>query len=254
MKNTPTELPIEQRGTEELVEDLCLALRDVGVSDYLLPYGEYAVSAVLRVQQLHGELSRRGADFTRRLERLSEETSWQMKPLLRDCLMYPDVIPYVRERAGIRRALRCPACLKHELPGGKDVGAWLCDACTAGSAASGVGGIKRVKISSVDHAPDELYEQTPFEVVLLREIPGRGFWVAALPKPIHWSRNGTETSASHLLLEARWIGTRIGRGMRHMPVNISYVEDESVWADGRFDPGQCKYLAIGVASDITGAA
>lgn len=37
MKNTPAELPIEQRETEELVEDLCLALRDVGINDYDLP-------------------------------------------------------------------------------------------------------------------------------------------------------------------------------------------------------------------------
>jgi hypothetical protein len=253
MKNTPAELPVEQRETEELVEDLCLALREVGVGDYCLPKGEEAVSAVLRVQRLHGELSRRGADITRRLERLSEETSWQMLPLLRDCLMYPDVIPYVRERDGIRRALRCPNCRERELSRREGV-LWLCDACKAESAASGVRGRMRVKITFDGYTPEELYAQTPLEAVLLREIPGQGYWLAALPEPIRWSRGGDEISASHLILQARWVGTKIGRGMRDMPVNISYVVDESVWADECFDFGKCESLAVGTATEIPSAA
>ncbi|HWS54313.1 MAG TPA: hypothetical protein VN228_09310 [Pyrinomonadaceae bacterium] len=253
MKNTPPELPVERRETEELVEDLCLALRDVGIRDYLLPGGEEAVSAVLRVQRLHGELSRRGADITPRLERLSEETSWQMTPLLRDCLAYPDVTPYVRERDGIRRVLRCPNCREREISG-REGALWLCDACKAESAVSGLRGLMRVKIDLADYPPEELNEQTPFEAVLLREIPGRGYWVAALTKPIRWSRGSAEVSASHLILEARWVGTRIGRGVGHLPVNISYVADESVWADASFDFGKCKSLAAGTVSDITGAA
>jgi hypothetical protein len=251
MKNTPPELPIEQRETEELVEDLCIALRDVGISDYCLPEGGQVVSAVLRVQQLHSELSKRGADFTRRLERLSEETSWQMVPLMRDCLMFPEVIPYVRERDGIRRVLRCPACRQREISQRKGI-VWLCDACKAELAASGDCGLMRLKITLADYPPAELYAQTPFEAVLLREIPGRGYWVAVLPKPIRLSRNGTKTLVSHLILEARWLGTRIGRGGRDMPVNLSYVVDESVWDDPWFDFRKCQSLAVGLASDITG--
>jgi hypothetical protein len=253
MKNTPAERPIEQRETEELVEDLCRALTDVGVGDYLLPAGEWVVSAVLRVQRLHGELSRRGADVTRRLERLSEETSWQMTPLLRDCLMHPDIIPYVRERDGIRRALRCPVCRKRELSGREGV-VWLCDACEAESALFGVRGVMRVKITVDGHTPEELYNQTPLEAVLLREIPGKGYWVAALAKPIRLFRNGAETSVNQLILEARWVGTRIGRGMRDMPVNISYVADESVWAGEWLDSEKHQSLAAGWATDITDAA
>lgn len=253
MRNTPAELPVEQRETEELVEDLCLALRDVGVRDYCLPKDRWVVSDVLRVQQLHGELSRRGADVTRRLERLSEETSWQMMPLLRDCLMYPDVIPYVRERDGIRRVLRCPNCREREIS--RPEGAlWLCDDCKAESAASGLRGLTRVNITFADYPPDGLHEQSPFEAVLLREIPGRGYWVAALPEPLRWSRGAAETSISYLILEARWVRTRIARGVRDMPVNISYVADESVWADACFDIKKCESLGVGVLSDITVAA
>lgn len=259
MKNTPAELPVEQRETEELVEDLCLALRDVGVGDSHLPEGGWVVSAVLRVRQLHGELSRRGADVTRRLERLSEETSWQMIPLLRDCLMYPDVTPYVRERDGIRRLLRCPVCREREISGREGL-VWLCDACKAELAGSGVCEHMRVLITLDEYPPEELYDQTPFEAVLLREIPGLGCWVASLPKPLRLSRGGTETSVSQLILEPRGVGIKIDGGMRNMPVprhfplDISYVVDESVWANAWFDFTKCEYLARGVASDITVAA
>jgi hypothetical protein len=40
MQSTPPPLPMKQRPTDELIEDLCLALRDVGVRDYSLPNDE----------------------------------------------------------------------------------------------------------------------------------------------------------------------------------------------------------------------
>lgn len=123
--------------------------------------------------------------------------------------------------------------------------------------ASGVSVIMRVKISSVDYAPDELYAQTPFEAVLIREIPGTDrpdYWLAVLATPLRWLRNGVETSVTHLVLAARWQGTRIGRGMSRMPVGIAYVVDESLLNDARLDFGKCEYVAIGVADDLSADA
>jgi hypothetical protein len=91
-------------------------------------------------------------------------------------------------------------------------------------------------------------------VVLLREFPGTGFWVAALPKPVGWLYNGTEISVRHLILSARYMGTRIDRGIRDITVDIAYVVDKSLLADAKLDFEKYKIVAIGEASDITGAA
>src|SRR5215207_2079190 len=134
MRNTTPELPIEERDTPGLIDDLCLALRDVGVRDHSLPNDARAVSAIENVQRIHAELERRGANLTHRVARLSEETEWQMAPLLQECLDYPRVIPYVRESDGVRRAFRCFVCQKLEFPDRS--GLLLCDACLVQAAES----------------------------------------------------------------------------------------------------------------------
>lgn len=134
MRNTLPEPPIEQRDTHGLIEDLCLALRDVGVRDSGLPDDERGVASIEGVRRLHAELEKRGADYHPRLARLTEETGWQMEQLLRECLNYPEVVPYVRERDGVRRAFRCPVCRQGEFPDRE--GLQLCDACMERSAES----------------------------------------------------------------------------------------------------------------------
>ena len=110
----------------------------------------------------------------------------------------------------------------------------------------------KIRITAVDHAPDELYEQTPFTAVLLRELPGPDrpdYWLAALPRPIRWIRNGNETKVTHVVLAARWVGTRIGRGLLDLPVKIFYVVDDSAVDDQTLDQRKCEYVAIGTASE-----
>jgi hypothetical protein len=113
----------------------------------------------------------------------------------------------------------------------------------------------RIKIRTVDHAPDELYEQTPFEAVLIRELPGPDrpdYWLAALPKPLRWLRGGVETTVTHVVLAARWQGTQIGKGMWSLPVKIIYVVDDSTLDDAILDYGKCEYVAIGAADEVMG--
>lgn len=115
----------------------------------------------------------------------------------------------------------------------------------------------RIRITSVDNAPDELYEQTPFEAALLREVPGPDrpdYWLAELSRPLLWRRGAAETPVNYLVLAARWQGTKIGAGMRGLPVGIAYVVDESVLADAELDFAKCVYVAVGAADEITGDA
>jgi len=127
MRDTAPRQAIERRATDELLDDLCLALRDVGVRDYCLPDDESVTSFIKEVQLISSELKQRNTDFKNWIERLSDETGWQMEQLLQECLLYPEVIPYVRERDGVRRVFRCSICGKRERPNLD--GICLCDEC-----------------------------------------------------------------------------------------------------------------------------
>ena len=128
MRNSPPPPPPHERDTPTLVEDLCVALRDVGVHDYELPRGERVLKAIINVKAIHGELRRRQVDLAARLQELSQQTRWQTEVLLADCLHFPEVMPHVREADGVRRTLRCGLCARAERP--TDPGAfWFCDGC-----------------------------------------------------------------------------------------------------------------------------
>lgn len=128
MRNTPPLLPIAQRSDDKLIEELCLALRDVGVWTWNLP-NDGNVSKVRTVQEIYALLEQRKVDVSDRIKRLSEETSWQMETLLQECLAFPDVIPFVRAPDGVRRSFRCSTCQKREFPDRQ--GILLCDVCLA---------------------------------------------------------------------------------------------------------------------------
>jgi hypothetical protein len=128
MHDTPPPPPVGNRDTPVLLDDLCIALREVGVRDYELPHGQRVVRAVEDVCAIDAELRRRNIDSSSRLRELSTQTHWQMEMLLADCRNYPKTIPYVREEDGIRRRLRCTLCCQAERPqNAKQF--WMCDAC-----------------------------------------------------------------------------------------------------------------------------
>lgn len=147
MADSPPRLPIAKRPDEELLEDLCIELRHVACGDGDLPRGERVAAHVREVCDIHAELDRRRVNHRHRLERLSEETQWQIPILLQDCLAFPQRVPWVRESDGIRRWLRCHLCLKAERhPDAKHF--WFCVGC-----------LQRVL--------DAMRQRTPFRGVLL---------------------------------------------------------------------------------------
>ena len=127
-RNTPPRAAIEERDSSELLEDLCLSLRDVAVREGSLPNSEDAQAAVRTAVLIAEELDSREIDSTEQLNRLSQETGWQMDRLLDDCREFPKVVPWVRESDGIRRYFRCQYCKSAERPE-DDVRLCACNAC-----------------------------------------------------------------------------------------------------------------------------
>lgn len=114
-----------------------------------------------------------------------------------------------------------------------------------------------ILIHSVDHAPDDLYGQTPLRGRLLRKIAKQDrpdqfrtasgdYWLAELGTPLSWTKDGVTRTIRHLVLAARWEGTSIQPGAK-LPVGIAYVVDDSLLSSQSFDFAQVEYVAIGMA-------
>lgn len=113
----------------------------------------------------------------------------------------------------------------------------------------------QLTITSVDYAPEELHDQVPFSAQLLREIPGDDrpdYWIAKLDRPLRWLQQDQEVEVTHLVLAARWVGTRIAPGAQHLPVGIAFVTDSTILSDERLDFAKSAYVAIGIAEDSSG--
>lgn len=111
----------------------------------------------------------------------------------------------------------------------------------------------RFRVTSVDHAPDDLYEQVPFDGVLLRKISGPDrpdYWLAELSKPLRWSDSNEDRLITHLVLVSRYTGQTITPGFGKLVVGISFVTDQSALGDDTLDFNKCIYSAIGVAEEV----
>jgi hypothetical protein len=127
VRNTSPSSPIVSRTSETLIEDLCLALRNVGVMNRNLPNGFRIVESIDEVKAIYAELLKRDVNSDGRIRHLSGETGWQMEVLLADCLAFPGVCPYVREADGIRKQFRCRQCKMAEFPPHSKLE--MCDDC-----------------------------------------------------------------------------------------------------------------------------
>jgi hypothetical protein len=127
IRNTPPPLQMRDQDDSSVIEELCLALREVGVLNAQLPDGQKVRKRIAYVKELHAELEQRDVDPSSRIARLSHETNWDMESLLRDTLAFPDTVPYLAAtphprcgncgKAISRKALLalCSPCLMHGL-------------------------------------------------------------------------------------------------------------------------------------------
>jgi hypothetical protein len=119
MRSTPPPPPLSQRASSDVLEELCLALRDLGIATRFLPWGPPPDidNEVNRVRVLSTELRSRRVDPETRLSTLTGETGWLMNALLAESMEFPKVRPWVRDqRSGLRIALRCAVCTRREFP------------------------------------------------------------------------------------------------------------------------------------------
>lgn len=127
VRNTPPQLPVVSRESTVLLEDLCLALRDVSVFNGHLPNGEVIVEKIDNVKAIFSELSRRGVAIESAVQELSAKTNRQLGDLLADCLGYPARIPFDKGLDGVRERFRCQLCRGAEHP--EETLVWICDGC-----------------------------------------------------------------------------------------------------------------------------
>ncbi len=106
------------------MEELCLALRDVGVGNEQLPDGEDVRKAISWVKALSAELAKRGVDVSWRIMRLSIETNWDMDLLLRETLSFPRSVPYLASTPD-------PKCGNCGIPISRKAILALCPRCVA---------------------------------------------------------------------------------------------------------------------------
>ena len=110
----------------------------------------------------------------------------------------------------------------------------------------------RLAIDNID-GPRDLADKAPVTVDLIRQIPGPDrpdYWIATLEMPLAVVDNH-DREVTHLILAARWVGTAIAAGMKHVPVGIAYVIDSSLLTDEQLSFAKCRYVAIATASDIS---
>jgi hypothetical protein len=115
--------------------------------------------------------------------------------------------------------------------------------------------VVELTVTGVDYAPPELNDQVPFKVKLLRLIPGHDrpdYWLGEVSQPLLWIRNNQRIEITHLILCARWQGTRIEPQVQDLPIGIAYVTDSTQLADQTVDFEKCDYVAIGFAHETSG--
>lgn len=127
VRNTPPKSLPSFRESPVLLEDLCVALRDVIVFNGQLPNGAAVVEKIDDVKAILAELSNRGVEVASTLQELSTKTDRLMGDLLEACLAYPTRTPFEKGLDGIQERLRCSLCGRAERP--EETSLWMCHQC-----------------------------------------------------------------------------------------------------------------------------
>lgn len=106
----------------------------------------------------------------------------------------------------------------------------------------------RLRVTSVDSAPEDLYSQVPFTAALLRKVAGPDkpdYWLAELEQPLTWLDSGASRQVTHIVVAARYEGQTITETFSRLTIGLAYVTDPSALTDIDLSFSKCRYVAIG---------
>ena len=110
----------------------------------------------------------------------------------------------------------------------------------------------RLKITSVDYAPDDLYKQVPFTVSLIRKMKGidrPDYWLAKVHKTLTCEKGKTK-GINYIILAPRLVGTSIQEGIGKILLGLAYVVEETLLQDIDLNFNKCEYVAICESEEI----
>ncbi len=116
--------------------------------------------------------------------------------------------------------------------------------------------VARLRITSVDSAPEDLYGQVPFTAKLLRKVAGPDkpdYWLAELENPLSWIDAGALRQITHIVLASRYEGQTITEDFTRLIVGLAYVTDTSVLSDADLTFTKCRYVATGEMEAVNDA-
>jgi hypothetical protein len=114
----------------------------------------------------------------------------------------------------------------------------------------------RIRMTSVDSAPEDLYAQVPFKAKLLRKVAGPDrpdYWLAELEQPLSWVDTGSTRKVTHIVVASRYEGQSITESFTRLVVGLAYVTDTSVLDDTNLSFAKCRYVAIGEIEALSDA-
>jgi hypothetical protein len=114
-----------------------------------------------------------------------------------------------------------------------------------------------LSITSVDYAPQEIEDAVPIQVILTRQVPGSDrsdYWLGELPVPIKWVIENQQQIARYAIVSSRWVGHPIELQVRQVPINLALILDESQISEQIVNLSKSKFIAIGVADEISDEA
>ncbi|MCX5516127.1 hypothetical protein [Kaistia algarum] len=108
-------------------------------------------------------------------------------------------------------------------------------------------------VRAIDWDPKELWDQIPFRIELLRELPGSDrtdYWLGRLPKSLCWLDGGSSFEIGYVVVSARHSGVQISPRAKNLALGLAYVIDPSQISDPELHFEKVRYVAIATADEI----